>query len=121
LQQTRLLNDIEKIADGSATTATLEQYASQATSYIATSQGGTASDYAVKHFAVDDSVSGPRRYEYPDKDHLANDDYVSDGGLVESNIRLMPLSGSLSLNADNQVTYIPLAGLYRHRLRSLTH
>ena len=42
-----LLNDIEKIADGSASAATLEQYTTQATSYIATSQGGSASDYAV--------------------------------------------------------------------------
>jgi len=103
-----LLNDIEKIANGSATTATLEQYASQATSYIATSQGGAASDYAINIFAVDDSASGPKDTNILIK-ILANDDYLADGGLVEVTLTDAS-SGTLILNADNQVTYTPLAG-----------
>ena len=103
-----LLNDIEKIADGSASAATLEQYTTQATSYIATSQGGSASDYAVNIFAVNDTVSGPKDTNILIK-ILANDDYLTDGALVEVTLTDAS-SGTLSLNADNQVTYTPLAG-----------
>jgi hypothetical protein len=103
-----LLNDIEKIADGSASAATLEQYTTQATSYIATSQGGSASDYAVNIFAVNDTVSGPKDTNILIK-ILANDDYLTDGALVEVTLTDAS-SGTLSLDADNQVTYTPLAG-----------
>lgn len=103
-----LLNDIEKIADGSASAATLEQYTTQATSYIATSQGGSASDYAVNIFAVNDTVSGPKDIKILIK-ILANDDYLTDGALVEVTLTDAS-SGTLSLDADNQVTYTPLAG-----------
>ena len=102
-----LLNDIEKIADGSATTATLEQYTTQATSYIAASQGGSASDYAVSITAIEDSVSTPEDTNVLIK-IISNDDYVSDGGAIEITLAEATY-GSLSLDADNQVNYIPLA------------
>ncbi|MDB2596478.1 Ig-like domain-containing protein [Pseudomonadales bacterium] len=102
-----LLNDIEKIADGSASAATLEQYTTQATSYIATSQGGSASDYALSITAIEDSVSTPEDTNVLIK-IISNDDYVSDGEAIEITLAEAAY-GSLSLDADNQVTYIPLA------------
>ena len=101
-----LLNDIEKIADGSASAATLEQYTTQATSYIATSQGGSASDYAVNIFAVNDTVSGPKDTNILIK-ILANDDYLTDGALVEVTLTDAS-SGTLSLNAAVSYTHLTL-------------
>ena len=102
-----LLNDIEKIADGSASAATLEQYTTQSTSYIATSQGGSASDYAVSITAIEDSVSTAEDTNVIIK-IISNDDYLSGAGAIEITLAEATY-GSLSLDADNQVTYTPLA------------
>ena len=101
-----LLNDIVKIADGSASTATIEQYTIQLTNYIATSQGGSVSDYAVSVTAIEDSISTPEDTSILIK-IISNDDYWSGGEVIEI-ILAYASYGSLSLDEMNQVTYTPL-------------
>jgi len=103
-----LLNDIVKIADGTASTATIEQYTSQVTSYIAASQGGSVSDsdYAVSITAIEDSVSTLEDTSILIK-IIYNDDYLSDGEAIEITLAYASY-GSLSLDDMNHVTYTPL-------------
>jgi len=101
-----LLDDIVEIADGTASAVTIEQYTTQVNIYIATSQGGTASDYAVSITAIEDSVSTLEDTSILIK-IISNDDYLTDSEAIE--ITLADASyGSLSLDDMNQVTYTPL-------------
>ncbi len=102
-----LVKDIQSLADGTASTDTVSSYESSPTSYIATAQGGNPADYAISIKAVADEVTlledGIAVIKI-----VANDDYLSDGDMIS--ITLTDASyGSLSLDADNQVTYTPVA------------
>lgn len=102
-----LVKDIQSLADGTASAETVQQYETTPTSYIATAQGGNPADYAISIKAVADEVTLVEDGTAVIK-IVANDDYLSDGGAIS--ITLTDASyGSLTLDADNQVTYTPVA------------
>ena len=104
---TTLISDIEKIADGTASSATVDQYDQAPTAYIAEAQGGNAADYAPTIKALDDAVTVEEDTNAV-IDIVANDDYL-DSSLAIS-IELGDASyGSLALGADNKVTYTPIS------------
>ena len=104
---TTLISDIEKIADGTASSATVDQYDQAPTAYIAEAQGGNAADYAPTIKALDDAVTVEEDTNAV-IDIVDNDDYL-DSSLAIS-IELGDASyGSLALGADNKVTYTPIA------------
>ena len=104
---TTLISDIEKIADGTASNATIAQYDQTPTAYIAEAQGGNAADYAPTIKALDDAVTVEEDTDAV-IDIVANDDYLD--GSPAISIELDDASyGSLVLGADNKVTYTPVS------------
>ena len=104
---TTLISDIEKIADGTASSATIDQYDQTPTAYIAEAQGGDAADYAPTIKALDDAVTVEEDTNAV-IDIVANDDYLD--GSPAISIEIDDASyGSLVLGADNKVTYTPVS------------
>ena len=103
-----LVKDIQSLADGTASADTVSSYESSPASYIATTQGGDPSDYAVRIKALADSVTVIKDTSALIK-IIDNDDYLSDGGAIS--IVLADASfGTVVLDSDSQVIYTPIDG-----------
>ena len=103
---TTLISDIEKIADGTANSATVDQYDQATAAYIAEVQGGNAAEYVPTITALDDAVTVEEDTNAV-IDIVANDDYLD--GSPAISIELDDATyGSVVLGDDNKVTYTPM-------------
>jgi hypothetical protein len=103
---TTLISDIEKIADGTANSATVDQYDQATAAYIAEVQGGNAADYVPTITALDDAVT-VEEDAIAVIDIVANDDFLD--GSPAISIELDDATyGSVVLGDDNKVTYTPM-------------